>query len=145
MPRSTPAGKRVSWAKPAVFAMAMIVGAAPAWACSPEPWSADPCRRADLPSCYYDWTSANGERLGTCTSVLGRCEAQFTAILNSARSESDAAKRKQYYQDAQKLLVDTSGSIVPFFADRTTGLSKKVLNYKEYGFEFDYLHIGFKA
>lgn len=84
-------------------------------------------------------------RAGSSYNETSWSDAQFTAILNSARSESDATKRKQYYQDAQKILVDSSGSIVPFFADRTTGLSKKVVNYKEYGFEFDYLHIGFKA
>jgi peptide/nickel transport system substrate-binding protein len=43
------------------------------------------------------------------------------------------------------LLVDSSGSIVPFFADRTIGISKKIVNYKEHGFEFDYINIGFKA
>jgi peptide/nickel transport system substrate-binding protein len=84
-------------------------------------------------------------RAGSSYNESSWSDAQFTAILNSARKESDAAKRKQYYQDAQKLLVDSSGTIIPFFADRTTGLSKKVVNYKEYGFEFDYLHIGFKA
>jgi hypothetical protein len=53
------------------------------WACSPQPWSSDPCRRADLPPCYYDWTTATGDgRLLTCTSVLNRCEEQFEAILD---------------------------------------------------------------
>jgi peptide/nickel transport system substrate-binding protein len=42
-------------------------------------------------------------------------------------------------------MIEDDGTIIPFFADRTTGLSKQVLNYSEYGFEFDYLHIGFKA
>ena len=73
--------------KTVVLAIVMIVAAVPAWACSPEPWSADPCRRADLPSCYYDWTTADGDRLGTCTSVLGRCEAEFTAILAMCRKD----------------------------------------------------------
>jgi peptide/nickel transport system substrate-binding protein len=68
----------------------------------------------------------------------------FASILDAARREADPAKRKQHYQDAQKVLVDSSGSIIPFFADRTVGLSKKVVNYKEYGFEFDYLNIGFR-
>ena len=70
-------------------------------------------------------------------------DTSFDKILDSARKEADAAKRKQYYQDAQKLLVDSSASIVPFFADRIIGLSKKVVNYKEFGFEFDYVNIGF--
>jgi peptide/nickel transport system substrate-binding protein len=68
----------------------------------------------------------------------------FASALDAARKEPDQGKRKQHYQDAQKILVDSSGSIVPFFADRTVGLSKKVVNYTEYGFEFDYLNIGFR-
>jgi peptide/nickel transport system substrate-binding protein len=72
-------------------------------------------------------------------------DPSFASVLDSARRSADPAKRKQYYQDAQKLLVDNSGSIVPFFADRITGLSKKVVNYSEYGFEFDYVHIGFAS
>lgn len=70
-------------------------------------------------------------------------DTSFDKMLDSARKEADAAKRKQYYQDAQKLLVDNSATIVPFFADRIIGLSKKVVNYKEFGFEFDYVNIGF--
>lgn len=84
-------------------------------------------------------------RAGSSYNETSWADTQFASILDAARKESDAAKRKVHYQDAQKILVDRSGSIVPFFADRTTGLSKKVVNYKEYGFEFDYLHIGFSA
>ena len=72
-------------------------------------------------------------------------DTSFDKILDSARKEADAGKRKQYYQDAQKILVDSSASIVPFFADRIIGLSKKVVNYKEFGFEFDYVNIGFSS
>ena len=84
-------------------------------------------------------------RAGSSYNETSWADTQFASILDAARKEPDAAKRKVHYQDAQKILVDRSGSIVPFFADRTTGLSKKVVNYKEYGFEFDYLHIGFSA
>jgi hypothetical protein len=70
------------------LAIGFVVAATrPALCCSPEPWSADPCRRADLPACYYDWISADGERLGTCTGVLNRCEAQFTAILAMCKND----------------------------------------------------------
>lgn len=72
-------------------------------------------------------------------------DSSFDKILDSARKEPDAAKRKQLYQDAQKILVDSSATMVPFFADRIIGLSKKIVNYKEFGFEFDYLNIGFGA
>jgi peptide/nickel transport system substrate-binding protein len=71
--------------------------------------------------------------------------SQFNGLLDSARRTVDPAKRKTLYQDAQKLMISDDGTIIPFFADRTTGLSKQVLNYSEYGFEFDYLHIGFQG
>jgi peptide/nickel transport system substrate-binding protein len=71
-------------------------------------------------------------------------DAGFASVLDAARKEADPTKRKQHYQDAQKILVDSSGTVIPFFADRTTGMSKKVVNYQEYGFEFDYLNIGFR-
>lgn len=72
-------------------------------------------------------------------------DSSFNSTLDAARRTADPAKRKQHYQDAQKILVDNSGTIIPFFADRLTGLSKKVVNYSEYGFEFDYVNIGFAS
>jgi peptide/nickel transport system substrate-binding protein len=70
---------------------------------------------------------------------------QFDGLIASARKETDAAKRKTLYQDAQKLAIDESGLIVPYFSDRLTGMSKNVVNYAEHGFEFDYVNIGLKA
>ena len=84
-------------------------------------------------------------RTGSSYNETGWSDPAFDSALDAARKEPDVAKRKQHYQDAQKILIDNSGSIVPFFADRITGLSKQVVNYKEHGFEFDYLHIGFRA
>jgi peptide/nickel transport system substrate-binding protein len=84
-------------------------------------------------------------RTGSSYNETRWSESSFDSILDAARRTADPLKRKQHYQDAQKLLVDRSGSIVPFFADRTTGLSRKVLNYSEFGFEFDYLKLGFRA
>lgn len=84
-------------------------------------------------------------RAGSSYNETGWSSSQFASTLDAARKTADAAKRRQHYQDAQKLLVDDSGSIVPFFADRTIGLSKDVRNYAEYGFEFDYVNIGLKA
>jgi len=69
----------------AIFAISLMVSQS--FACSPQPWSADPCRRADLPACYYDWVSSDGGRLGTCTSVLSRCEGEFTAILAMCKKD----------------------------------------------------------
>ena len=84
-------------------------------------------------------------RAGSSYNETLWADNSFANILDSARKQTDAAKRKTLYQDAQRLLVDSSGSIVPFFADRTIGISKKIVNYKEHGFEFDYINIGFKA
>ncbi|MDX6355247.1 MAG: peptide/nickel transport system substrate-binding protein [Streptomyces sp.] len=66
-------------------------------------------------------------------------------LITSARKETDAAKRKTLYADAQKLIVDQSGTIMPFFASRMTGIGKNVVNYHESGFEFNYLTLGLKA
>ncbi|MCW2912628.1 MAG: peptide transporter binding protein [Actinomycetia bacterium] len=70
---------------------------------------------------------------------------RFDGLIAAARKETDAAKRRALYQDAQKLGIDEGGLIVPFFSDRLTGMSKNVVNYAEHGFEFDYVHIGLKA
>lgn len=72
-------------------------------------------------------------------------DGEFADVLDAARAEVDDEKRKTLYQDAQRLLIDNDGTILPFFADRTIGLSSKIVNYKEYGFEFDYMNIGFAA
>ena len=76
--------------------------------------------------------------------------AQFTPEPGSAQPSS----RVETLNGIRLTRVSTEGTFasgmplsggIPFFADRTTGLSKQVLNYSEYGFEFDYLHIGFKG
>jgi peptide/nickel transport system substrate-binding protein len=70
----------------------------------------------------------------------------FAATLDNARKEPDQQKRKQFYQDAQKLLIDDSGTIIPFFGDRTNGLTKKVVNFKEwYGIERDWVNLAIKT
>ncbi len=69
-------------------------------------------------------------------------DPRFDRMLDAARAETDDAKRKILYQDAQRYIVDHSGSITPFFADRLVGISNDVVNYREEGFEFDYLNIG---
>jgi hypothetical protein len=77
-------------AQSGIAAVVLVLVSPQSWACSREPWSDNPCRRADLPPCYYDWTTAKGNgsdgRLGTCTSVLSRCEAEFQAILDMCKT-----------------------------------------------------------
>ncbi|MGI5950796.1 MAG: ABC transporter substrate-binding protein [Brooklawnia sp.] len=68
----------------------------------------------------------------------------FDQVLDAARAEVDADRRNQHYRDAQELIINEGATITPIFADRLVGLSREVLNYHEYGFEFDYLRIGLR-
>ncbi|SDL22556.1 ABC transporter substrate-binding protein [Tessaracoccus oleiagri] len=68
----------------------------------------------------------------------------FDSVLDAARAEVDPERRKQHYQDAQRLIVEEGATLTPMFADRLVGISRDVLNYHEYGFEFDYINIGLR-
>lgn len=41
----------------------------------------------------------------------------FDALLDSARAEKDADKRNQYYLDAQKMLHEEGGTIIPYYSN----------------------------
>lgn len=66
----------------------------------------------------------------------------FDTLLDEARAETDESARMQKYMDAQQLIIDESPHMTPIFGDRLVGLSERVVNYREFGFEFDYLTIG---
>ena len=40
---------------------------------------------------------------------------EFDALLDSARAEKDAEMRNQYYRDAQKMLYEDGGTIIPYY------------------------------
>ena len=42
---------------------------------------------------------------------------EFDALLDAARAEKDADKRRQYYQDAQKMLYEEGGTIIPYYSN----------------------------
>lgn len=67
---------------------------------------------------------------------------EFDALLDEARAETNEPDRMQKYMDAQQLIIDESPHMNPLFGDRLVGLSDRVVNYREFGFEFDYLNIG---
>ncbi|ROS62643.1 peptide/nickel transport system substrate-binding protein [Frigoribacterium sp. PhB160] len=69
----------------------------------------------------------------------------FDQLLDDARAEMDDDRRRTLYQDAQRVVVEDSADMTPMFGDRLVGLSRDVVNYREYGFEFDYLQIGLRA
>lgn len=83
-------------------------------------------------------------RSGSSYNESAWSNKQFDGLLVSARREMNDARRRAIYQDAQRIIVDDCADMTPMFGDRLVGLSREVVNYTEYGFEFDYLHIGLK-
>lgn len=84
-------------------------------------------------------------RSGTDYNETAWSDPRFDGLLDAARRELDPDRRRRLYQDAQRHVVDNGGAITPMFADRLVGISRDVVNYAEYGFEFDYVGIGFRA
>ncbi|MGJ3508315.1 ABC transporter substrate-binding protein [Enemella sp. A6] len=83
-------------------------------------------------------------RSGSSYNESAWANEKFDRVLDAARAEIDPDHRVKHYQDAQELIIADGATITPMFADRLVGLSRDVLNYKEYGFEFDYLRIGLR-
>ncbi|GGK89479.1 peptide ABC transporter substrate-binding protein [Curtobacterium luteum] len=83
-------------------------------------------------------------RSGSSYNESAWSNERFDALLDDARAEMDDAKRLTLYQDAQRLVVEDGADMTPMFGDRLVGLSRDVVNYSEYGFEFDWLRIGLR-
>ncbi|GAB3710611.1 ABC transporter substrate-binding protein [Nocardiopsis nanhaiensis] len=83
-------------------------------------------------------------RGGSSYNETAWSDEDFDALLDDARRAADEDRRRTLYEDAQRLVVDEGGAITPMFADRLVGHSRDVLNYRETGFEFDYLNIGLR-
>lgn len=72
-------------------------------------------------SAYVDTTEWND------TAWKGTDAAsRFNAIVKDARAELDEGKRRALYAEAQTLISDDGGAIVPMFANYIMGISKKV-------------------
>jgi len=84
-------------------------------------------------------------RTGSSYNESAWSNPKFDALLDDARATMDDAKRLMLYQDAQRLVVEDGADMTPMFGDRLVGISRDVVNYREYGFEFDHLTIGFRA
>ncbi|MFJ5145290.1 ABC transporter substrate-binding protein [Curtobacterium sp. NPDC088465] len=83
-------------------------------------------------------------RTGSSYNESAWSNPTFDTLLDDARAEMDDAKRRTLYQDAQRLVVEDGADMTPMFGDRLVGLSRDVVNYSEYGFEFDWLRIGLR-
>jgi len=84
-------------------------------------------------------------RTGSSYNESAWSNPTFDGLLDSARAEMNDDRRRMLYQDAQRIIVEDSADMTPMFGDRLVGLGRDVVNYREYGFEFDYLQIGFRA
>lgn len=83
-------------------------------------------------------------RSGSSYNESAWSNPDFDKLLDQARAETDEQARGRLYQDAQQLIVDDGATLTPVFGDRLVGMSDQVVNYDEYGFEFDYVNLGFK-
>ncbi len=83
-------------------------------------------------------------RSGSSYNESAWSNPQFDGLLDSARAEMNDARRRSLYGDAQRLIVQDGADMTPMFGDRLVGLSTEVVNYAEWGFEFDYLAIGLR-
>ncbi|WP_228759906.1 ABC transporter substrate-binding protein [Pseudactinotalea sp. HY158] len=83
-------------------------------------------------------------RTGSSYNESAWSNPQFDDLLDAARADTNDATRLAKYQDAQRLIVADGADLTPVFGDRLVGLSTNVVNYDEYGFEFDYLTIGLR-
>ncbi|WP_293780083.1 ABC transporter substrate-binding protein [uncultured Aeromicrobium sp.] len=83
-------------------------------------------------------------RTGSSYNESAWSNPQFDQLLDAARADTNDTTRRQKYQDAQQLVIDDGADLTPVFGDRLVGLSEEVVNYDEYGFEFDYLALGLK-
>lgn len=84
-------------------------------------------------------------RTGSSYNESAWSNAQFDQTLDAARADTNEESRLRKYEDAQQILLDDGSHMTPVFGDRLVGISEKVVNYSEYGFEFDYLNIGLKV
>ncbi|MHA7248472.1 ABC transporter substrate-binding protein [Arthrobacter tecti] len=81
-------------------------------------------------------------RSGSSYNEAAWSNEQFDELLVAARREMNDERRRSIYQDAQRVIIDDGADMTPMFGDRLVGLARNVVNYDEYGFEFDYINIG---
>ncbi len=69
----------------------------------------------------------------TCDATYNEarwCNEEFDGLLEKARSETDAKKRDDLYREAQKILSEEGGIIIPFFLSDTAVLRSDCDGYR---------------
>ncbi len=86
-----------------------------------------------MPFCNSSWGERQADqvlnevyRSGASWNETFWSNARFDGLLDEARRELDFEKRKALYQQAQQLLADEGGAIIPFFTDDLSAAHKRV-------------------
>lgn len=104
------------------------------------------------PFCASHWGERHADqvlnevfRCGASWNEIDWCNEDFDALLDAARSETDFETRRSLYHQAQELLVNEGGEIIPFFTNvirvydsRLRGLPKRaddIYDYQDFYFE----------
>lgn len=88
-------------------------------------WSGRPTEDWMFSSAYVDNTEWNDTDWRTTEDAK-----RFNSVVKEARSELDEAKRRVLYAEAQTLIHDDGGALIPMFANHIMGLSKEVSHGK---------------
>lgn len=91
-----------------------------------KPWCA--CYWAGRPTEDWMFKSAYiaGSEWNDTAWRKGDKADKFNSIVETARSETDASKRRAMYYECQAIVNDDGGALVPMFANYIHGISKKV-------------------
>lgn len=84
-------------------------------------WSGRPTADWMFASAYVDSTEWNDTAWKTTPAAV-----KFNKLVKQARAELDQNKRQAQYEEAQQLLHDDGGAIVPMFANYIDGISNKI-------------------
>ena len=83
-------------------------------------------------------------RTGSSYNESAWSNRRFDQLLDAARADTNETTRRQKYRDAQQIVIEDGAGMTPMFGDRLVGMTDAVVNYDEYGFEFDYLRLGLR-
>ena len=96
-----------------------------------------------MPFCCSSWGERTADqvlnevyRTGASWNETFWSNATFDGLLDQARQELDATKRKELYQQAQQLLADEGGAIIPFFTDTLSANQKRVKGVDTRSFDY---------
>lgn len=95
------------------------------------------------PFCCSSWGERTADqvlnevfRSGATWNETFWSNAAFDGLLDQARQQLDQTQRKALYQQAQQLLADEGGEIIPFFVDTLSATQKRVkgLDLRNYNY-----------